>query len=388
MIKSRNLYLFNVFMFLFLFILQVLDNILKERMINNFYISNIKNVFLIFISAFYLIQIVQKYYLGKKLIFKKEALYVFIWAFSLLTLSLFFSLSANEFTIKSLFSVLKILLPVILGFLILNTLSYSQIRLCMTFILIINLLGFFFAMGIEKFSFNSLFSISFLESYSPLESNFFSPQALALCCFFLYYRESKIISIISIIFLFLTFKRFMILFAIFTFVISAFINLNKKIRPIWITLAKVVIVVGCLGYILALQGNFDDMLTKYIHINMDQLTMGRAALFGHLGNHFQSFGLESSSVVIGRDIEMDLIKIFMELSIWGLIITINQIFNLGKKNVFTFLLSLLILLEMLTSHFYDITYFWILFYITLGCINYKETETRNLNTKKICFKFK
>ena len=185
--------------------------------------------------------------------------------------------------------------------------------------------------------------------------------------------------------MFLTFKRFMILFTCMVAIGSLFISLNRKIDLKWKTYFKIMMIILIFLYFIILTGRSHIFSMDFVN----NLTMGRSEMFNALRySDFKSYGLESSQIFLQRDIEMDLIKIYSELSILGVLLTINQLCNLCSKKLYSFLLVLLLFVEMLTSHFYDIVYFWIIFYITLGCVNYERGENIARFKIKQIFRFK
>lgn len=385
MLKDKKLIFVNISVFLLLFLVHVLDNIVKEGQISIPYIGIIKNVFLICIIFFYFIEFLQNLTFCKNSIFVREFNIVLYWAIGMLILSVAMALNAHQYTMQSFVSIFRLILPAIIAFLVLNILDFTQIYWIMVVILIVGSVGFIFAMGVENFTPAMLARISFFNSYSPIESHFFSPLSLSLCIFFLYYRRYRIFTFWSLGFVFLTFKRFMILFTCMVAIGSLFISLNRKIDLKWKTYFKIMMIILIFLYFIILTGRSHIFSMDFVN----NLTMGRSEMFNALRySDFKSYGLESSQIFLQRDIEMDLIKIYSELSILGVLLTINQLCNLCSKKLYSFLLVLLLFVEMLTSHFYDIVYFWIIFYITLGCVNYERGENIARFKIKQIFRFK
>ena len=131
-------------------------------------------------------------------------------------------------------------------------------------------------------------------------------------------------------------------------------------------------------------GNIDDFIYKYTGIYLATFTMGRSYFIQVLARNFTSLGF-MSSIAFYKSIEMDLPMIYIEMGILPVFATIYIFTKIAKDNWYNFLIIIFCLLEMLTSHWLDITYFWIVFYITIGCIQYKETSNYNYRKNHIKF---
>jgi hypothetical protein len=109
-----------------------------------------------------------------------------------------------------------------------------------------------------------------------------------------------------------------------------------------------------------------------------------------VGGAYPSVGFNSLNFYNAWDFEMDLPKIHAELGMAGLAATVWFLMQLGKQSLYCYMMMLLVMAEMLTSHFYDITYFWFVLYITLGCAA-TQSEYRisgkNREKKRIRFLF-
>ncbi len=81
-----------------------------------------------------------------------------------------------------------------------------------------------------------------------------------------------------------------------------------------------------------------------------------------------------SSTVGFKNMEMDLPMIYIEMGILSVAATIYFMLRLVKNNWYVFGIIGFCLLELLTSHWFDITYFWIVAYVTVGCIQYRQPE--------------
>lgn len=136
---------------------------------------------------------------------------------------------------------------------------------------------------------------------------------------------------------------------------------------------------GTFVYIQMNLGNISDSIIQhYFGMNLDAFTMGRQWLYQEaIRNGYKSAGLMtlSSNAFVGRSPEMDLPNFYLEMGTFSLIIWIYTLLKISKNSLYGFMITTFVLLEMLTSHWADITYFWMIYYMVLGMAN--ETITKS-----------
>jgi hypothetical protein len=154
--------------------------------------------------------------------------------------------------------------------------------------------------------------------------------------------------------------------------------------------AKVVALVGTiLLYENFIQGDW-DLIGEYFNWNLGNYSMGRNwFLKSLLSSGYKSYGYYSSIDWNGRDIEMDLVRIFLELTIIGLCIIIWIFIDIAENHLYTMLVMAYCLVQCLVGHFIDSTYSWIVIYITIGMIKiYGIAESDLVRKKKRQIKIK
>lgn len=359
----------NFIILIILFIFQTISNAFRDDDINSF--NNVKFVVLIILLIVFTSEILLNHVKINYL--KYESKIIFLWYFALLCISIFWMLKNNSWNSAPFITgSLRLLLPIVIACLIVNLVSFEYIYKLMYIFLIASFITFLIneiVMG--RFSFNEIFTLSLSNSTgSAMESNFFSPTAISLCCFFGYFRKDKFPLILSVIFTFLTYKRLMAIFAIFLFIFGSSLK-NKKVA-LWIR-----ILIGFLFFELTvwyIQLNLGQisgsLIYKYVGQSVDQFTMGRSWLFKSL--YFSGLpksGLFSALSTSYRSPEMDLPVMFAEMGYYAIVVTIIALIAIAKNNLYNLVIIIFVLLEMLTSHFFDITFFWIVLYITIGLVN-------------------
>lgn len=384
---------FNYILLLIIFVFQVLDNYFREKMVDISYMSAIKNSVLIVATLLFIIEIV---YLERSNKFSRtffsEMLNIVYLTICFTVLSLYYILKNNGFEIATVTGLVRILVPVIVSYTVLNVFQDKDLYRLMSVLLIITVIGYVLSI-FDKISIGNFMKISFIDSRSPFESTYFSPTAMGFCLFFCYYRKDKIFTVLSVLFAIMTFKRIMVIYSVLLLVFGGIVSKWRKV-PKWVeNMFMIVFFIFSMFYILLMEGKIDDFLISIIGKDVTSFTMGRSYFMGNIITDFKSVGFMSSTVGY-RSMEMDIPMIYVEMGVGAVIATIYFYTRLVNQNWYNFLIIIFCLLELLTSHWFDITYFWIVAYITIGCIA-KENENisdrekgkNNVYLKKIKFKW-
>lgn len=354
-------------LFCSIFFMQTMDNVFTQyEYMFQVQVKMIKNIFLVLallVMAFYIKKSITSY---KQLKFFSEICYFSLAVFIIAIISIIFATLQHKFNIITINALIKLMFPIIVAFILINFYSIDELKLSMKISFVITFVGYLiFDIGFRGLTLNDITSISFVESYSPFESHYFSPQSMAFCCFFMYFRENRWITFLSCVFVFMTYKRLMIVAMLILFIIPKIFNPDYKVKK-YINIVIILIFV-ILSYVLLNMLKLGDI--NILGISLDQLTMGRSYFYRLLmETGYTSYGLNTSVLALGRDLEMDLIKLLLEVGILGLLSYIASIVLIGGQKLYNVLLVVFVLGNSLISHFFDITYFWIVFYITIYCI--------------------
>lgn len=381
---EKNLRYFNSIGLGFFFILQALDSALRE--INNqvSILTNAKIFYLLILSVVFLIELAflrKEHYFKKGLLFKSEL-------YSILLLALIFSLISISKIIESgvfysitVIGILRILVPCLVAYTVINLMELKDLYNVLKFGMVICFLAYVASVIVPNFSVSSISAIDFKNSNSPFESNFFSPVAIAFTMFFGYFRKSRHSLYLSVIFTILTFKRIMIIYAIVLLLGGKALK-NKQINNFFVCLFGIIFYFFTIFYINLMIGNVNvnvlNKITQFLGQDINHFTMGRSFFFTNLyyGN-FQSSGFYSSTISF-RGVEMDLPQIYLEMGKISIISTIGCLLYLVKHNMYVFLMIVFCLLELLTSHWFDITSFWLLMYLAIGEIENNGVTLKNV----------
>ena len=348
------------------------DAIYVSKGIESNFLINVKYLIL---GVAILFGIFQLKYKKEKNIYNKELLNVLTVIITFIFISLIMIIISGNFYSSLIEKTVKLILPIIYIYLILNIMKFEDIYKCMCGSLILSFLGYILEIGINNFTISNFFKIDFSHSYSPFESHYSAGTAIAMCAFFMYYRKNKIFEYFSLIFAILTFKRMAVLFALLLLFLPKFINVNKDIKTKYKNIIKIIFVALTLLYLWLLMPQSSKLFENIFGENQTSMTMGRSDFLHNLMNmNFVSSGYGSIANTLGRGLEMDLISIFLETTIIGLIVFVNGYWNCAGNKVYTYLYMMFQFLNLLTSHSLSNSFNWILAFLIIGCITYKKEE--------------
>lgn len=367
---ERRLRKINYILLFVLFIFQTIDNYFREKRIDIIGLNTFKNILLLIITAVFMYEV---YALVKdkkyKPIFKEETKSIIFIVITFFSLSVYYMLKNNGIKLVTFKGLLDIIIPIIVAYVILNLIGIKDIYRLMSVLLIIMFTGYLFTVS-DKISFANILSIDFMASSSPFESTYFSPSAIAFTLFFCYYRENKILTFLSVLFSVMTFKRIMVIFAVFLFFFGGRFKNFKNVPQILINIFIIAFTALSFFYIWIMQGRWGWIIERLFGMNTNNFSMGRSYFMSVILNNFTSYGYMTSSINY-QSMEMDIPMIYVEMGWIAVVITIFFLTRIAKNNWYNFLCIMFCLSELLTSHWFDITYFWIVAYITIGCVAYK-----------------
>ena len=266
----------------------------------------------------------------------------------------------SDYTINTYIILFKVVLGILFTYSIINTFKINDIYDIMKWMLFFSIIGYVLQVGINNFTLGNIKKMNFFESYSPLESHYFSGPFLASASFFSYYRKKKIYLIISVIFTILTFKRLAIIFAIFLLVLPYFINIDKKIKKKYVYVLPIIFVFLTLGYHELLQPENKEIFYKVFHDTPSHYTMGRSSRLNVVeNNNFKSYGLGSAGSELGLEmLEIDFIEIYIELTIIGLIIFIFGFWSICNGQLYCIIFMCFLSLNFLTAGTFSSSFIW------------------------------
>ena len=183
----------------------------------------------------------------------------------------------------------------------------------------------------------------------------------------------------------MTFKRVAVLFAVILFVLDQVTDLLKQIPDKLILYTKISFIVLSIAYGWLLIGDNAAFIESITGFSLDKFTVGRQwylSLVNMTGYNHGAYG--SSSVILsnilgpGHYLEMDLVKMFIEMGAIAVVVFVNGYWNMVEKNRLAYLIMLMVFVNLLLSHSLTTPMTWTIRMITFGYIMYsKEEEIAN-----------
>lgn len=363
-------------------LLSITDAIYVSRGINNIIVS-LKYIPVIIVIGLYFLSLIKNYKnninnFNLKLI---NLIYIF---FSFFLISLLQQVFSGIYSYNTYIILFKFILGVLFVYSIINLLNFDDIYRIMYWILLFSIIGYILQVGINNITLSNIKSMNFSLSYSPLESHFFSSTFLVTTTFYSYYRRNKIPLLISFLFTILAFKRLQIIFSIIIFIIPFFLNVNKKINKKILYIIPIIFVFITIMYHWILQPPQRTLFIRIFNDTPEQFTSGRNTRLNIVESEkFNSYGIGSAANELGLEmIEMDLIEIYIELSIIGLIIFICIFWSLNSGSIYCTLFMTFLLFDFLMSGGFSNCFSWtrnILIIYSISCINDKKYIGKNIN---------
>lgn len=310
--------------------------------------------------------------LGKKhLVFLRELRNVMIAIGTFLVVSLVLILFRGGDLAFCLELIVRYTMAIAYAFVLLNVLDFEDIYRLMVFYLVISIYGWALQKGGALLDWNTYMQMSFVTSYSPLESHYFAPAAMNCCVFFLYYKRNKWTQVISFLFALFTFKRVQLVFAIAVLLLPIIADPNRKIKKSAWYLFCGGVILAALCYLALLMPEQEWIIESVTGMSTEDFTSGRSTLLRWLlDSDYQMGGLGTSEAVLGRGIEMELLSIMLEMSFPVMVIFVFSYVSVAGRKLYAMLVMLYLMVLLLTGSALYNVFMWTTAYMFFGSINY------------------
>lgn len=282
--------------------------------------------------------------------------------------------------ISYLSSYVHLLLPLIATFVWANTTDANN-QMAYFYVFLARFVLNFLINNIGQLSISAISTISFSDSMS---SAFESSDAH---CFFILmiiflHRKKRWPAIISGLFCMLCFKRLCFVLTpivFFTYHLWA----QKKPSKAFINILKFGFSLS--PFIVLFIINNADMLSDTIGIDIDLFASGRLSIIRYVMNNLETYnGFGTISAFLQQQpwgtyisvsqMHCDLLQIFLETSLIGVVVYIWNLFEIGKYDLVRCFLVLYFAFELLTSHFMDVLAVWLLLYMFCASLDCEEKK--------------
>jgi len=348
-----------------------------------------KYIVLIICILVYSYEIHLGYRASGRSIFVNEFQTLMIMMAGIVLISTVRSVIASEFTIETVKEYAYWIIPILFSFCALNIFSLQDLQICAKAAIVIFGVSYVLQIGISAFSLHNIIdTITNItlsggdnsSSKSIFESNSFPDSFMSLFFFFSYFKKKNYRWLwISFLLVTLANKRLMIVFSIITLILIFLPKLNLKqprilLQHLWLVMATLFLAMPFL-VMYSMKVDVEFQILQKTGINMPNFWMGRDVMVNHIvQSSFQSFGLGSTFPFQGSLLEVEGVKIYLEIGMVGLVLVVFSYWRIVRKNYFCMLIMTYNFININTSTSISTgTFSWIFYLILIGvCLYYKQ----------------
>lgn len=266
--------------------------------------------------------------------------------------------------------------PMLIGYLVINTWDREEIEFALKVSLVISFVLYIFSLNMSISNiFNSFLGVTYSNTDSSLlESNTFPLLALGFCAYFFYYPKNNLLKIMSFIFVFMTFKRVVMLTAVVLFVVSLFKFKKNKVYTVFFFICISLLIFLSFAYIWAIQPQHILQSSSYLGMDLRSFSTNRTdrLLWLQMSN-FESYGFGSSTDFMYRNfnnlaLEMDVVALFVEIGWISVVAFFTFYLKFVKNNLYSFLLFMSLLINSIFSSGMSSTFGWIVIFVSVSAI--------------------
>lgn len=299
-----------------------------------------------------------------------------------LILSIYKSLASQHFILGTFGELIRMLVPFVYAFILINFLTQKDIHFILVISLIVGWVAFIMTTNFSDLNLRSLATISFMNSQSPLENSEVSFLSYALSIFFIYFRKEYPFScFFSVILVLLSFKRVFMVSLIVLLGVSLLKLENRKISNTVLYISSIFFILLTKFYYFMVQPQNYGWDLEKMHVDVASFSMYRVYRVWYLvQNNFSSYGLGSTTESLktgyftGATLEMDFVKYIMELGFLAIIIFIFSYYKLTRNNLYSFCVMSFTFFQLLMANGMLRYYEWSIILITMGIAYYSHEK--------------
>lgn len=319
---------------------------------------------------------------NRKSYMKKEYQGLLIFVGIIIFYSLIRSIISSKFSFRTIQEVIFLVSPMIYGYFVINTWSKHDIDKALKKGLIISFVCYIISLGMSlQEIYIALVNANFGTSYSELESFTYCGLALGFCLYFCYYNNNKLYTILSVLFVVMTFKRLFMVIAVVLLIISQFKFRENRINKSVFRIVVASLFIFAIVYFIIMQPQMVPVIKDKYGVDIAQITMRRSDRMRWLVNSdFKSYGFGSTTEYMYRlfigALEMETSKIIIELGYLPVLAFLYFYMKFAKSNVYVFVYMFLMMLNMVVSSGLTGTFSWCIVFISISMISIYPKETR------------
>lgn len=290
--------------------------------------------------------------------------------------SIFMQLVSGRFSTTVAVELIKLAMPIVLAYSMLNVLGEDELYRCMLVVLVVCLTGYLVELFSQGVTLSAVLSSDYAKGDSPTESSGFAGIALVLTFYFASFNRKKLPLIVAAGFTFLAFKRLAMLVAAVVLVVGLFwpgLGRRKVSRGL-ITFLKVATLALAALWVWLLLPEQQQLFVSIFGRTPFDFTMGRSESLRYLwSSGFQSYGYgsanETVNALFGVPFEMDLAKIAFELTPLATILFVCLFWDVAGTSLWGVLIVGYYMLNMITSDSLTSNFAFTIAYMTIGAVN-------------------
>lgn len=321
----------------------------------------------------------------KKYKFQKEFFAIIGFISFLLLYTLIVQMIHSDVNIRQMSGLLYLIAAISSAFLIINTTDEIVIKDYLN-VVFIRMIALFVLKNITNFSLTNLQAINWFDSYSSVFESSMAHEFMIFTIIYKYFKENKL-SFLSMILCVLCFKRLAMIVAVLFFIFYNEKFFEKPVGKYMINITKAFFMISPFILMFMISDSGQVLFNKIFHISLNEFSTGRSYIINVVKNgmeYFNGYGSTSyylKTIIRDRyveDIHCDLLRLTWECSYISVLLYVNIIINMVKRNKLLFVIVLYCLLEMFVSHFLEGYSIWLVIYLFIYIVlNNKKGEKEN-----------
>ena len=287
---------------------------------------------------------------------------------------------------------LRITLPIVNAFLIVNSFEPSEFGALFD-VLLARFVVHFVWENYSNFNLAGLMSISWANSNSVMESSM-AHDFLVMEIYYLSRKENRK-AFICMIFCMLSMKRLSFILAPTLFIAAKIAkSLDSSVKKAYIRALKGIAIVSPFMILVLYSEGVQNLFLQWFHLDLNDAMSGRVAIYNTLVNNIPYYnGYGSINAFLEKFVSTrfgtywnailhnDFLRIYYETTIIGVVVLANNLVELSKRNYWHFIIVAYLMFVAITSHILNYFSVWITFYMIVFC---SHVEVKCDNT--ICYK--
>lgn len=302
------------------------------------------------------------------------------YVITFLIISLAIQVFNSDFELYLFTGLIRITLPIVNALLLVNSVDSKDFKYFFDILLLRFIINFVWQ-NYEYFNLEGLLSISWADSTSEMETSL----AHDFIIMEMYYLSQKAYKrgFVCVVLCMLSMKRLSFFLAPIMFILSLIISFDgKSVKKRYLNIVKMVAILSPFIILALYSEQSQQMFKELFNFDLNLFMNGRIYIhellvnnipyyngYGSVNSFLEKFVYENYSTVWNAILHNDLLRIYYETTIIGVIVLVYSLVELSKKNYWHFFMICYLLFVAITSHIFNYFSVWITFYMVVMCFN-------------------